>query len=208
MFLTLDDVNEDDEVTTIFETKETNSDDRISDKAHRDINSQSIAIHQTLSGIFVRSLQELKICNWLTIFNVEFKYEKNLTIEGVDDYRPDFYYTKIKCWHEHFGINKLGKAPDHFSRNGKMSYENIVKLKRQALNKAKVRWFETTSADFYDNTWDIDLDKKLREFGENPNFIGWERYLELVKNFNKENKDKDFSELPLINLLLSSIIHL
>ena len=75
------------------------------------------------------------------------------------------------------------------------------------LNKAKVNWFETTSADFYDGTWHIKLHDKLKEFGEIPDFIGWERYQHIVRKFNRENDNNDFSEAPLITLLLTSIKH-
>jgi hypothetical protein len=57
----------------------------------KDINPKSISLHQTLSGKHVRSFQELKISNWLILFGIEYKYEKELSIEGIDHYRPDFY---------------------------------------------------------------------------------------------------------------------
>ena len=207
LFITFDDIDDDEETSKIFKETETDSIDELSKLSHKDINPKSISLHQTLSGKHVRSFQELKISNWLILFGIEYKYEKELSIEGIDHYRPDFYYEKVDCWHEHFGINKFGKAPSHFFKNGKISYEDTVKLKRRELNKAKVNWFETTSADFYDNTWHLKLDNKLRGFGENPEFIGWDKYQQIVKKFNKENESNDFSELPLISLLLESIKH-
>ena len=206
-FITFNDIDEDKEVSDVLRNSKTDSIDQLSKLTHEDIRQNAIDELVTLAGKHVRSFQELKISNWLTLFGIEYNYEKDLSIEGIDNYRPDFYYGRIKCWHEHFGINKFGKAPSHFFKKGKMSYEDTVKQKRKLLDKAEVNWFETTSADFYDNTWHLKLGSKLKEFGENPEFIGWDRYQLIVKKFNKENKSNDFSEFPLISLLLSSIKH-
>jgi len=205
LFITFDELD-DDETSQLFEASK-DSASELANLAYRDIGQSSIKELKTLDGKHVRSLQELKISNWLTIFGIEYKYEKGLSIKDYDNYRPDFYYPKIDCWHEHFGINKLGKAPAHFFKDGKTSYEDLVKEKRRLLNKSKVNWFETTSADFYDSTWHIKINEKLKDFGETPEFIGWDRYQYIVRKFNKENDTKDFSELPLISLLLTSIKH-
>lgn len=201
------DNKDENEISNLFHITETSSIEQLSKLTLKDINPESISNHKTLLGKYVRSVQELKISNWLILFGIENKYEKNIPINGLDDYRPDFYYSKINCLHEHFGINKFGKAPTYFFKNGKMSYEDTVKLKRASLKKAKVKWFETTSEDFYNDTWHIKLDAYLREFGEKPNFIGWDKYQKIVGEFNKENDGTDFLETPFITLLLSSIKH-
>jgi len=144
------------------------------------------------------------------LHDINYEYEKHLDIKEISDYHPDFYYPDSDCWHEHFGINKYGKAPMHFSLNRPLSYEEMVRRKRKFLNQNKIRWFETTSADFYDDSWYASLDRSLKEFGEKPQFIGWERYRTKVHKFNKDNKEEDdglYSELPLINLISIAIKH-
>lgn len=141
----------------------------------------AVPTYLTLNGETVRSLQELRICNWLALMGVAYQYERPfdqalLPTDWSSGYRPDFYYPGIDCWHEHFGINKLGKAPPWMSRRGgkrQRTYEDEVVGKRQVLGKSGVDWFETRSADFYDGSWKEKLARELKRRGLSFAFIGW-----------------------------------
>ena len=209
LFITFEAIDETEEVLRLFSATKSESLNQIAKLTYEDIERSAIKVHKTLNNKIVRSGQEFKICNWLILHDINYEYEKHLDIKEISDYHPDFYYPDSDSWHEHFGINKYGKAPMHFSLNRPLSYEEIVRRKRKFLNQNKIRWFETTSADFYDDSWYISLDKRLKEFGEKPRFIGWERYRTKVHKFNKDNKEKDdlYSELPLINLISTAIKH-
>lgn len=168
----------------------------------------SIPTYTTLAGGTVRSLQELRICNWLTLMGVQYEYERPFPDNYVpkhwqSGYRPDFYYPAIDCWHEHFGLNKLGKAPPWMSgaANGRQrTYEDEVVEKRQLLARSRVNWFETTSADFETGTWENKLEGELRQRGVSPSFIGWERFL-------ADFKSAEFVTRDVVGLVLTCLRH-
>lgn len=187
----------------ICEFTETSSILELTKHVFGSVSNNSITLHRTLSGNTVRSYQEMRIANWLSIHGIEFKYEKEFDAWKEDEwsggYRPDYYYPNINCWHEHFGLNKFGKAPEHWASKEK-SYEEIAENKRSLLNQSEVKWFETRSSDFDDHTWDEKLYNHLVHHGETPKFIGWDRFLELAK-------DTPFTEESLIKLLATAIKH-
>lgn len=167
------------------------------------VSNNTITLHRTLSGNTVRSYQEMRIANWLSIHGIEFQYEKEFDAWKEEawsgGYRPDFYYPNINCWHEHFGLNKFGKAPEHWASKDK-SYEEIAENKRTLLNESGIKWFETRSSDFNDFTWDTKLCDFLIKNGESPQFIGWDKFLDLAK-------DTPFTQESLIKLLAIAIKH-
>jgi DNA helicase-4 len=170
------------------------------------ISTDSIVLHKTLSGEIVRSFQEMRICNWLTIHGINFEYEKPFDHWGKLEpweggYRPDFYYPDIDCWHEHFGQNKFGKSPESWAKAKGRNYDELAEDKRRLLTKTKTDWFETRSADFSDWTWDEKLKNELESRGLKPKFVGWERFSELMNL--AESKDLD----SLVGLVQVAIKH-
>jgi DNA helicase-4 len=158
------------------------------------ISENSVVLHKTLSGETVRSFQEMRICNWLTLHGIEFQYEKPFNNWCVPElweggYRPDYYYPEIDCWHEHFGQNKFGKSPEAWATVNGKNYDQLAEEKRGLLTRTQSDWFETRSADFFDGTWDEKLKKELESRGLNPKFVGWERFSELMNA--AESKDLD-----------------
>ncbi len=92
--------------------------------------------------LYVASLQERRIVNWLWRKNVEFEYEKRFSIpKGEEEpqlVHPDFYYPTTQTVHEHFAIDADGTSP----------FENYVehaKLKREGYASIGVDFFETRS---------------------------------------------------------------
>lgn len=96
-------------------------------------------------GVYVRSLQEQRIVNWLWENQVEFKYEEVLT--GLKDLngksftaKPDFYYPRVNTYHEHLAIKSNGSSPFD-------GYLEKTKSKRSAYKQLGIDYFETTSGD-------------------------------------------------------------
>ncbi|WP_237068373.1 UvrD-helicase domain-containing protein [Microbulbifer guangxiensis] len=114
--------------------------DYISDSSNA--NDRCVA---TLSGVFVRSLQEQKIANWLWMNSINFEYERSVQVKDDNgDFKtlhPDFYYPDIDTWHEHLAIDKNGNAPKFFK-----NYVRNANLKRGCYKRAGLKYFETTSA--------------------------------------------------------------
>lgn len=121
---------------------------------------------RALGDIYVKSLQEQSIANWLWLNSVEFEYEKQVAVDDVDDdsdevdggdegaedeteevrhVHPDFYYPTTKTVHEHFAINADGTSP--FA-----NYLRHAESKRRGYREAEMDFFETTSAQATDGT--------------------------------------------------------
>jgi len=69
----------------------------------------------TMAGIYVKSLQEQTIVNWLWLHSVEFEYERQIPIEEengeIRHVHPDFHYRTSNTIHEHLAINADGSSP-------------------------------------------------------------------------------------------------
>ena len=103
----------------------------------------------TYPGIYVQSLEEQRIVNWLWLHTVEFEYERQTETRDEDGtarwLKPDFYYPASKTIHEHFAISADGTSP----------FENYVehaRLKRAAYSRLGADLFETTSAQARDGS--------------------------------------------------------
>lgn len=112
----------------------------------------------TMAGIYVKSLQEQRIVNWLWLNSVEFEYERQIPIEeenGQIRYaHPDFYYPASKTIHEHLAINADGSSP--FT-----DYVTHAENKMAAYRKAGMNVFQTTSAQANNGTLIAELKAEL-----------------------------------------------
>src|SRR3546814_383283 len=103
----------------------------------------------TLAEIYVRSLQEQRIANWLWVHSVEFEYEKQISFEEEDGsqrfVQPDFHYPLTDTFHEHFAINADGSSPFD-------NYVEHMQGKRAGYKREELDFFETTSAQARDGT--------------------------------------------------------
>lgn len=114
----------------------------------------------SMSGVEVKSLEELRIANWLYLNGIRFEYEKRYSHDTADhdrrQYYPDFYYPDIDVWHEHFALDEHGKAPKFMG-----GYEAGVEWKRELHGGLNTQLIETYSANFKDGTVLERLDKAL-----------------------------------------------
>lgn len=97
----------------------------------------------TMAGVYVKSLQEQTIVNWLWLHSVEFEYERQIAVEdengATTHLHPDFYYPDSGTIHEHLAINADGSSP--FA-----DYVAHAESKRASYRRAQLDVFETTSA--------------------------------------------------------------
>lgn len=116
--------------------------------------------------VYVKSVQEQKICFALSSLGVKFRYEEPYEYELSDEmhsqYKPDFsiYY---KCggaikrlYLEHFGIDEHGLVPTWFAKDKNISYEEAnrqyndgITWKIEAHKKFGTKLLTTSSADFH-----------------------------------------------------------
>lgn len=114
----------------------------------------------SMSGVEVKSLEELRIANWLYLNGIRFEYERPFSQDTADSthrqYYPDFYYPDIDVWHEHFALDEHGKAPKFMG-----NYEAGVDWKRELHGSLNSQLIETYSANFKDGTVLERLNKAL-----------------------------------------------
>lgn len=115
-----------------------------------DRNDKGGGIIGTLApDVYVRSLQEQRIVNWLWVNSVDFEYEKQISFEEEDGNRrfvqPDFHYPLTNTFHEHFAINADGSSPFE-------NYLEHTRTKRAGYKREELDFFETTSAQAQDGT--------------------------------------------------------
>lgn len=163
------------------------------------------------STVFVRSLEERAIANWLYVRQVDFRYEQPESgsmlealfgpiIKGTKrGYKPDFSYPppaegKARIRHEHFGLKRDGTAPDFL---GGRLYEELARKKRSAFQKVfgwlrdkgqPLPFFETTSAQFRDGTVFDVLERGLRARGIPVGQPDGERMTEALNEFRETSK--------------------
>lgn len=117
------------------------------------------------SPIFTKSEQERKICNFLSMKGISFRYEEPYRFEeyepGYRAYKPDFtiYFEKDGIEHsiylEHFGIDQDGYVPKWFGdgkeggwEKANHDYNEGISWKRETHKKHRTILLETTSSDF------------------------------------------------------------
>jgi DNA helicase IV len=148
--------------------------------------SQKELVLQTIDNVDVKSMEEVKIANWLVTQGVKYKYEMRVkpdtATQKYRQYYPDFYYPEIDLYHEHFALNSEGKAPS-FMRD----YEAGVEWKRFFHAEKEHKFIETTSAQFSDGSIFLQLTASLREYGVRFNPPSPQELDQLVeKAFNPE----------------------
>lgn len=130
--------------------------------------------------IFTRSEEEKKICTFLSMNNVSFRYEQPFPFETADSerrqYRPDFtiYYERDGRYGyiilEHFGIDANGNVPSWFGdgqkggfRGANQKYNEGIAWKRSINRQYGIALLETTSAMFQEGTIYDNLREQLMQ---------------------------------------------
>ncbi|WP_266064310.1 UvrD-helicase domain-containing protein [Brucella intermedia] len=141
----------------------------------------------TLAGIYVKSLQEQTITNWLWLHSVEFEYERQIPVEedngSIRHVHPDFYYPASKTIHEHLAINADGSSP--FA-----DYVVHAENKLTAYRKAEMDVFQTTSAQASNGSLVAELEAELAKRGipfERKSYSAIVKALEpvVIKHYHK-----------------------
>ena len=85
--------------------------------------------HETLKKEHVKSFEEMAIANWYFINGINYVYEAPYSVDvstpDKRQYMPDFYLPDYKIYHEHYGVNKEGKAEQYEGPEAQMYVTNI-----------------------------------------------------------------------------------
>lgn len=166
--------------------------------------------------IYVRSLEERSIANWLLLRGVPFFYEQldwegakrlnlGLTAKGrKKPYKPDFTYNTsevlrdgqirpVLVIHEHFALDSAGRAPDWmggevYAKQARSKRAMFALRCKQSLHASvRIVFIETTSAQLRDGSIWLHLEKSLRDARVQVNKPSEEVYRRAVASFRESN---------------------
>ncbi|MGC4191705.1 MAG: UvrD-helicase domain-containing protein [Thermomicrobiales bacterium] len=119
-----------------------------------------------LTGIRMRSRQEVKIANWLTLNGIRWEYERSYTFSTATaehrQYKPDFYLPDHDLWIEHYGVGRHGETVRNIDRQ---KYADSMAWKRRTHLSHGTRCIETFSYQDMDGTLFPKLEARLRKEG-------------------------------------------
>lgn len=130
--------------------------------------TNNINKRKTINQELVKSFEEMAIANWYFINGIDYiyegPYEKDVSTIDKRQYLPDFRLPKYKIYHEHYGINKNGKAEQFDDEEGAMYVANM-QWKRALHQENNTVCIETYSYEFDDGTIFEKLEKELKKRG-------------------------------------------
>lgn len=146
---------------------------------------------KTITGEYLRSVQEVQIANFLYLNGLDYEYEKVYPFESPSrnkKYTPDFCITQGEhtAWLEHYALTESGYS-NVFTPQQIAKYKNAISDKRALHSAHKTTLIETWS--FYSDR--RPLMDHLRETLEKEGFILKPRDLtEVYKKITETGKDK------------------
>ena len=153
---------------------------------------------KTITGEYLRSVQEVQIANFLYLNGLDYEYERVYPYESLSKnkkYTPDFYIVQGEhtAWLEHYALTESGYS-SFFSKEQLAKYKKSIKDKRMLHSGYKTTLIET---------WSLYNDRRslmshLKESLEKEGFQLKTRNLEEVyKKIVETGKDKYIIKLIL-----------
>lgn len=123
---------------------------------------------ETIKKELVKSFEEMAIANWYFINGIDYVYEApyEFDVSTIDkrQYMPDFKLKNYPIYHEHYGINKDGKASQFDGLEGS-EYVQGMRWKKQIHQTNQTDCIETYSYEFDDGTVFEKLERELKKRG-------------------------------------------
>ena len=130
--------------------------------------TNNIVKRETIKKELVKSFEEMAIANWYFINGIDYiyeaPYEKDVSTAEKRQYMPDFRLPKYKIYHEHYGINRFGRA-DQFEGQEAAMYIANMQWKRAIHQQNNTICIETYSYEFDEGTIFNKLEKELKNRG-------------------------------------------
>ena len=161
---------------------------------------------RTISGEYLRSMQEVQIANFLYLNGLDYEYERVYPFGSPSrnkKYTPDFYISQGEhsVWLEHYALSESGYN-SLFTPQQRQRYLRAISDKRRLHKTYKTTLLETWS--FYTDRRPL-LDH-LKEVLENEGFILKPRNLEEVyKKIVETGKDKYIYKLIIFMMKFRSV---
>ena len=123
---------------------------------------------ETIKKEHVKSFEEMALANWYFIHGVKYRYEApyEIDVSTLDrrQYSPDFYLPDYHIYHEHYGIDRSGKA-EQFGGPEAERYVEDMQWKRQLHLLNRTTCIETYSYEFEEGTVFDELERELKNQG-------------------------------------------
>lgn len=123
---------------------------------------------ETLKKERVKSFEEMAIANWYFINGINYVYESPYIVDvsttDKRQYMPDFYLPDYKIYHEHYGINKEGKA-EQYDGPEAQAYVSNISWKRCLHQQYQTTCLETYSYEFSEGNIFSKLEQQLKDMG-------------------------------------------
>ncbi|MDE2891490.1 MAG: UvrD-helicase domain-containing protein [Chloroflexota bacterium] len=124
---------------------------------------------RTLQGERVKSLEELKLANFLALHQVRYRYEAAYPVPTATtaqrQYQPDFYLPEHDLYIEHFGVDRRGEPPPHWPEAEREEYRRGIEWKRAIHAEHGTLLLETYSWQHRTGSWQHDLREQLEAWG-------------------------------------------
>ena len=124
---------------------------------------------RTLKGELVKSMEELKIANFLALHSVPYRYEPSYEAPTATQqhrqYRPDFHLTRSDIYIEHFGVDQYGEPPQRWSEAEREDYRRSIEWKREVHQTYGTDLIETYSWQHRNGNWQRALREQLETRG-------------------------------------------
>ena len=162
---------------------------------------------RSITGTLHKSLQEVKIANWLTLNGYVWEYEANYPhvpeAKYKSSYNPDFLIRAAngaaEVWLEHFGINRAGRTAPWIDSD---AYSRSMEWKRQLHRHAGTVLIESYSYEDDEGTLLDGLAAKLTAVGLPPAPLSNEAARELARSDEGNKTLKILATLLLMFLRL------
>ena len=174
--------------------------------------------YKTFDGKYVRSHGERLIANWLYLSGVKYEYEHQYVHRTASpdhsQYRPDFYYPSADLWHEHWALDRDGKAPAQFH-----GYAEGIEWKRETHKKFGTKLIESTWAEIVYGSGLVDLESQLQDNGIKTDWnpdrpidgnqtVRPEQMCRLIRTFMSHIKSSKLDQNSIQNRLSTTHAHL
>ena len=128
---------------------------------------------RSLTGVMLRSNSEAIIANWLTLNNIEWRYEQSYELDTATirygQYRPDFYLPEYGIYIEHWTCDRTGQFPPSWTHEQEAHYWEGMGWKRALHSRQKTLLVETYSHVNGQRTIIETLERALIALGVTPN---------------------------------------
>lgn len=123
---------------------------------------------KTVAGEAVKSEEELALANFYFLNGIDYEYERpyeaDLSTPEHRQYCPDFYLPEAKAYHEHYGLDREGRARQYTEDEEKRYLDGV--LWKEAVHRANgTKCLKTYSYQFKDGTIFDSLMEQLSSLG-------------------------------------------